>query len=123
MILIALKLASLPLVAPFIATPANSFTPSTTPTLTSISTGPPMTEIQPWTKPSPQPSDRPLRIVIPGGSGQVGRPSPVHFQSAGHHVTILTRSPFTAPWQTVHWDGLAEGSWTATLDGADVCTA
>jgi hypothetical protein len=34
---------------------------------------------------------------------------------------VLTRSPFSAPWQTVHWDGLTEGSWTETLDGADLC--
>ncbi len=61
-----------------------------------------------------------LRIVLPGGSGQVGNALARYFQSAGHHVTVLTRSPFTAPWQTVHWDGLTEGSWTETLEGADV---
>ncbi len=73
---------------------------------------------------------RPLRIVIPGGSGQVGSALARHFQAAGHHVIVLTRSPFAAPWQTVHWDGLTEGSftqgsltegsWTETLNGADV---
>jgi hypothetical protein len=68
---------------------------------------------------------QPLRIVIPGGSGQVGNALSRHFQSAGHHVTVLTRGPFAAPWQTVHWDGLTEGSpmngsWVETLDGADV---
>ncbi|MGD0515666.1 MAG: NAD-dependent epimerase/dehydratase family protein, partial [Terriglobales bacterium] len=79
---------------------------------------------------------RPLRIVLPGGSGQVGHALASYFQAAGHHVTVLTRSPFTAPWQTVHWDGLTEGtlsdrphtggsltdgSWVETLNGADVC--
>jgi hypothetical protein len=64
---------------------------------------------------------RPLRIVLPGGSGQVGQALARHFQAAGHHVTVLTRSPYSAPWQTVHWDGLSEGSWTETLEGADVC--
>jgi len=64
---------------------------------------------------------RPLRIVIPGGSGQVGQILAHHFQELGHHVTVLTRSPYTAPWQTVHWDGQTEGPWTETLEGADVC--
>lgn len=64
---------------------------------------------------------RPLRIVIPGGSGQVGHVLARYFQQAGHHVTILTRSPYTAPWQTVHWDGEHIGPWTETLEGADIC--
>jgi uncharacterized protein (TIGR01777 family) len=64
---------------------------------------------------------RPLRIVLPGGSGQVGQMLAAHLQQQGHHVTVLTRSPFSAPWETVHWDGATEGSWTETLEGADVC--
>jgi uncharacterized protein (TIGR01777 family) len=44
-----------------------------------------------------------------------------HFQELGHHVTVLTRGPYTAPWQTVHWDGANEGPWTEALEGADVC--
>jgi hypothetical protein len=64
---------------------------------------------------------RPLRIVLPGGSGQVGHALARAFQQAGHQVTVLTRAPYTAPWQTVHWDGETEGSWTETLEGADVC--
>ena len=62
-----------------------------------------------------------LRIVIPGGSGQIGRMLADFFQERGHHVTVLTRAPFTAPWQTVHWDGLTLGPWVQTLEGADVC--
>ncbi len=64
---------------------------------------------------------RPLRIVLPGGSGQVGLVLARHFQQQGHHVTVLTRGPYTAPWQTVHWDGEHVGPWTETLEGADVC--
>ena len=43
------------------------------------------------------------------------------FQERGHHVTVLTRGPYTAPWQTVHWDGQSLGPWVETLEGADVC--
>jgi uncharacterized protein (TIGR01777 family) len=69
---------------------------------------------------TPLPS-RPLRIVLPGGSGQVGQMLARHFQEQGHHVTVLTRGPYSAPWQTVHWDGESAGDWTETLEGADVC--
>ena len=62
-----------------------------------------------------------MRIVLPGGSGQVGSLLARHFQQQGHHVTVLTRGPYTATWQTVHWDGVSAGDWIATLDGADVC--
>ncbi|HEY1767730.1 MAG TPA: TIGR01777 family oxidoreductase [Terracidiphilus sp.] len=64
---------------------------------------------------------RALRIVMPGGSGQVGRMLAQFFQERGDHVTVLTRSPYTAPWQTVHWDGVHVGRWVETLEGADVC--
>jgi hypothetical protein len=62
-----------------------------------------------------------LRIVIPGGSGQIGGALARYFQGRGHQVTVLTRSPFAAEYQTVHWDGEHEGQWTETLEGADVC--
>ncbi len=64
---------------------------------------------------------RPLRIVIPGGSGQVGQVLARFFQERGHHVSVFTRGPYTAPWQTVHWDGAHAGPWTEHLEGADVC--
>src|ERR1039458_5117930 len=64
---------------------------------------------------------RQLRIVLPGGSGQVGRMLARFFQERGHHVTVLTRGPYTAPWQTVYWDGIEPGPWVETLEGADVC--
>src|SRR5208337_5292208 len=64
---------------------------------------------------------RPLRIVLPGGSGQVGQALARHFTERGHQVTVLTRGPYTAPWQTVHWDGENAGPWTEYLEGADVC--
>lgn len=64
---------------------------------------------------------RPLRIVIPGGSGHVGRLLASWFQEQGHRVTVLSRSPFAASWQTVYWDGQHLGAWIEHLDGADIC--
>jgi hypothetical protein len=72
-----------------------------------------------------------LRIVIAGGSGQMGRSLAAHFQASGHHVTVLTRAPYTANWPTVYWpsiDGKGEhyeadrpdSNWISTLEGADV---
>jgi hypothetical protein len=65
--------------------------------------------------------DRPLRIVIPGGSGQVGTLLSRHFHAAGHHVIVLSRNPAPAPWQVVPWDGRTAGAWTQTLEDCDVC--
>ncbi|MFP5275519.1 MAG: TIGR01777 family oxidoreductase [Acidobacteriota bacterium] len=62
-----------------------------------------------------------LRIVLAGGSGSVGSMLAWHFQEQGHHVTVLTRAPYTASWFTVHWDGAHPGPWVETLEGADVC--
>jgi uncharacterized protein (TIGR01777 family) len=67
------------------------------------------------------PVPRRLRIVIPGGSGQIGHMLAQFFQDRGHLVIILTRGPYTANWPTVHWDGEQPGPWTEALDGADVC--
>jgi uncharacterized protein len=62
-----------------------------------------------------------LRIVLAGGSGQLGGILAHFFKERGHEVTVLTRGPFTAPWLTVHWDGATIGQWTEHLEGADAC--
>jgi len=67
------------------------------------------------------PFSRRLRIVMPGGSGHIGHLLARYFQEQGHHVTVLTRSPYTANWQTVHWDGEHAGPWVEALEGADAC--
>ncbi len=64
----------------------------------------------------------PLRIVIPGGSGQVGRLLARHFRFHGHEVAVLTRSPSShADWREVRWDGVTAGDWVRELEGCDVC--
>jgi hypothetical protein len=70
---------------------------------------------------NPAAQARRLRIVMPGGSGQMGQVLAPYFQERGHHVTVLTRGPYTAPWNTVFWDGESIGPWTEHLEGADVC--
>ena len=61
-----------------------------------------------------------MRIVIPGGSGQLGTLLARAFQGDGHDVIVLSRYPIHAPWRTMQWDAESLGSWTAALDGADV---
>ena len=62
-----------------------------------------------------------MRIVIPGGTGQVGQILARHFHSNNHAVTVLSRTPHPAPWRVVPWDGLTPGPWVADLENSDVC--
>jgi NAD dependent epimerase/dehydratase family enzyme len=62
----------------------------------------------------------PLRIVIPGGSGQVGNILARHFHAQGHDVVVLARRVAPAPWRVVHWDGANPGNWASELENADV---
>jgi uncharacterized protein len=61
---------------------------------------------------------RALKVVIPGGSGQVGTVLAKAFQRDGHNVVILSRKPKNAPWRVVAWDGQTLGSWKRELEGA-----
>ncbi len=60
-----------------------------------------------------------MKIVIPGGSGQVGTLLARAFHGEGHEVVVLSRNPVNAPWHTVAWDGKTLGAWAAEVDGAD----
>jgi uncharacterized protein (TIGR01777 family) len=62
-----------------------------------------------------------VKIVIPGGSGQVGRILARHFSAQGHAVTVLSRTPRAEPWRVVEWDGATPGPWASELEGSDVC--
>ena len=62
-----------------------------------------------------------MKIVIPGGSGQVGQILARHFYARGDTVTILSRVPHTAPWRVLPWDGLNPGPWIAELEQSDLC--
>lgn len=60
-----------------------------------------------------------MKIVIPGGSGQVGTLLARAFHAAGEEVVVLSRTPSSAPWRTAIWDAQTVGDWAAELDGTD----
>ena len=60
-----------------------------------------------------------MKIVIPGGSGQVGTVLAREFHAQGHEVVVLSRKPSKEAWRTVAWDGETLGHWTAEFEGAD----
>jgi uncharacterized protein len=61
-----------------------------------------------------------VKIVIPGGSGQIGTFLADHFHRAGNEVIVLSRTEANTPWKTALWDGRTEGRWIREIDGADV---
>lgn len=61
-----------------------------------------------------------MKIVIPGGAGQVGTMLARAFVADGHEVVVLSRGPSKAPWRVAPWDAKTLGGWTAEIDGADV---
>jgi len=65
-------------------------------------------------------SPNPLRIVLAGGTGHLGRLLGEHFHRQGHEVTVLARHAQPAPWPVQSWDGRTLGEWAQSLDGADV---
>jgi len=62
----------------------------------------------------------PLRIIMPGGSGHIGRILARHFHDQGHSVTVICRHPCRAEWKVVQWNGCDLGPWALAIDGADV---
>jgi uncharacterized protein (TIGR01777 family) len=61
-----------------------------------------------------------MKIVIPGGSGLIGRLLVRELTRDGHECVVLTRHPrpATAGAREVAWDGRTPGPWTAELEGA-----
>ncbi|WP_129309172.1 TIGR01777 family oxidoreductase [Streptomyces sp. L2] len=59
-----------------------------------------------------------MKIVIPGGTGQVGTVLKRELTAAGHDVVVLTRRPATPG--EVAWDGRTLGPWAGEIDGSDV---
>ena len=61
-----------------------------------------------------------MKIILAGGTGQVGTILARAFHAAGDEVAVLGRRPAPAEWRTVRWDAETLGEWAAELDGADV---
>ena len=60
-----------------------------------------------------------MKVVVPGGSGQVGTILARHFHTAGHEDVVLSRAPVgKVAWRVVPWDARATGPWAGELDGA-----
>lgn len=59
-----------------------------------------------------------MKVVLAGGTGQVGAVLERALTAAGHEVVVLTRNPVRAG--QVAWDGRTPGPWTAEIDGSDV---
>ena len=60
-------------------------------------------------------------VVLPGGSGFLGRSLARRLTARGDRVTVLTRGqPGSGDgWQSVHWDGRSSGGCVRVLEGAD----
>ena len=61
-----------------------------------------------------------MKIVMPGGTGQVGTVLARAFHADGHHVVVLGRHTKRAQWRVESWDGETVGEWANEIDGADV---
>jgi uncharacterized protein (TIGR01777 family) len=63
-----------------------------------------------------------MKVVIPGGRGQVGTILARAFQKDDHEVVVLSRaaSGSTTPCRVMRWDAESLGEWSQEIDGADV---
>ncbi|TWT31280.1 Epimerase family protein [Posidoniimonas corsicana] len=59
-----------------------------------------------------------MKLILPGGSGQVGTVLARALTAGGHEVVVLSRRPTPADWRVAPWDGQTVGDWAAELDGA-----
>ncbi|MEV7098211.1 TIGR01777 family oxidoreductase [Amycolatopsis sp. NPDC051045] len=63
-----------------------------------------------------------MKVVIPGGTGHLGRVLSRALAGDGHEVVVLTRRE-TGPEpgvRYIRWDGRSAGPWTREIDGSDV---
>jgi uncharacterized protein len=63
-----------------------------------------------------------VKVVLPGGSGELGTVLTRALAENGHEVVVLSRGRGgkpTAPARRARWDGATVGSWADELEGAD----
>ena len=61
-----------------------------------------------------------MKIIIPGGTGQVGTILARAFERDGHEIVLLSRKIEKSRWRIVKWDAENLGDWANEIDGADV---
>jgi uncharacterized protein (TIGR01777 family) len=72
-----------------------------------------------------------LKIILPGGTGQIGVILSRHFLKSGHEIVILSRSPDSESYSPDHpfshsdvsmlrWDAKQVGDWVSAIEGSDV---
>ncbi len=62
-----------------------------------------------------------MKVVLPGGTGQIGAMLARHFAARGDEVVVMSRGSACPPaGRIVSWDGRSLGPWAAEIDGADV---
>ena len=60
-----------------------------------------------------------MKIIIPGGTGQIGTALASRLHAEGHDVVVLSRGVSGTPWRTLQWDGQSLGPWASEFEGAD----
>ncbi len=62
------------------------------------------------------------KIVLAGGSGQIGTALVTHFKDKAESIIILSRAPekYDGNVHVLNWDGKTVGTWAKELDGADM---
>lgn len=61
-----------------------------------------------------------MKVVLPGGSGQLGTVLARALRDEGHDVVRIGRNPEPGEGRAVAWDGRTVGDWASELEGADV---
>jgi uncharacterized protein (TIGR01777 family) len=59
-----------------------------------------------------------MKVVISGGTGQIGTILNRALTAAGHDVVVLTREPVRE--REIRWDGETLGPWAEEIDGSDI---
>jgi uncharacterized protein len=60
-----------------------------------------------------------MKVVIPGGTGQLGKILARAFQARGDQVVVFSRAGANVP-GAVEWDARTLGPWASEIDGSDV---
>ena len=62
-----------------------------------------------------------MKLVLAGGSGQIGAVIDRAFAAAGHELVVLSRRPeaVRTSGRPIAWDAVSLGPWTDELEGAD----